>query len=287
MGLYLSSTVEADCMSARGMVALDHQKVADLMGVLRHVHVEAPHESLPGVVVGELGGPIFELVQLITKILNETGQVLQSGGYPDLGTFLAEALKKAKGDPGIVLQQLVRGIPAFRDMAVVDGQPAYIFKKALLMIHLINMRFSSSPHDFVVPDTSQLPIFSDNVVPSILVYLGIIDLSSATLGLDKSFLEVDAEPLLQLTASAEATKGAPKEGPVVTSEQSYALRAAAIFACEVIVSTARSMTVTDPNLLWVNSITLPQLDAWLWAGAKDRVDYRRLSRFSLTSTEFF
>ena len=106
MALYLSSTVEADYMSARGMVALDHQKVADLMGVLKHIHVETPHKSLPGIIVGELGGPIFELVRIITKILNETGQELQSGGYPDLGTFLLEALKKAKGDPDVVLQQV-------------------------------------------------------------------------------------------------------------------------------------------------------------------------------------
>lgn len=106
MALYLSSTVEADSMSARGMVALDHQKVADLMGVLGHIHVEVPHTSLPGVVVGELGGPIFELVRLITKILNETGEALQNGGYPDLGTFVLEALKKAKGDSDVVLQQV-------------------------------------------------------------------------------------------------------------------------------------------------------------------------------------
>ena len=106
MALYISSTVEVDYMSAGGMVALDHQKVADLMGVLNHVHVEVPHKSLPGVVVGELGGPIFELVRIITKVLNETGEVLRSGGYPDLGTFVLEALKKAKGDPELVLQQV-------------------------------------------------------------------------------------------------------------------------------------------------------------------------------------
>ena len=140
MALYLSSTVEADYMSAKGMVALDHQKVADFMGVLKHIYVETPHKSLPGVVEGKLGGPIFELVRIITKVLNETGGVLQSRGYPDLGTFVLEALKKAKGDPDLVLQQvrvlwlggnatrssgctqLVRGIPAFRDMAIVDGQ---------------------------------------------------------------------------------------------------------------------------------------------------------------------
>ena len=165
----------------------------------------------------------------------------------------------------------------------------YVFKKALLMIHLVNIRFLSSPHNFVVPDTSQLPVFSDNVVPSILVHLGIIDLSSATLGLDKLFLDVDADPLLQPTIESveAATKSIPKEGPVVTSEQSYALRAAAIYACEVVVRTARGLAITDQSLAWVNSITLPELDGWLWAGAKDRVDYRRLGRFSLVNTQFF
>ena len=156
------------------------------------------------------------------------------------------------------------------------------------MVHLVNLRFGSSPHDFVVPDTSQLPVFSDNVVPSILVHLGIIDLSSAILGLDKLFPEVDADALLlQPVASTESAKNIPKEGPVVTSEQSYALRAAAIHACEVVVSAARTLAITDRDLLWVNSITLPELDGWLWAGAKDRADYRRLGRFSLTNTEFF
>ena len=121
-----------------------------------------------------------------------------------------------------------------------------------------------------------------------LVHLGIIDLSSATLGLDKLFLDVDADALLQpVTSTGEMAKGVPKEGPVLTSEQSYALRAAAVYACEVIVSTARGLVITDQDLLWVNSITLPELDGWLWAGAKDRVDYRRLGRFSLTNTEFF
>ena len=156
------------------------------------------------------------------------------------------------------------------------------------MIHLINLRFSSSSHDFVVPDTARLPVFSDNVIPSMLVHLGIIDLSLATLGLEKVFPGVDVDALLQPTAAMEtATKGVPKEGPVLSIEQSYALRAAAVHACEVVVSTARSLAITDQNLSWVNSITLPELDGWLWAGAKDRADYRRLGRFSLVNTEFF
>jgi hypothetical protein len=70
MVLYLSSTIEeVDYMSARGMVALYHQKVADLMDVLKHTRVEVSYEFLLGVIVGELGAPIFESIRIIAKIL--------------------------------------------------------------------------------------------------------------------------------------------------------------------------------------------------------------------------
>lgn len=67
------------------------QKVAELMGV--SVHVERPHETIPGVTVGELGGPMYELVKLVSGTLNETGELLVRMGYPDMGSFVLEALK--------------------------------------------------------------------------------------------------------------------------------------------------------------------------------------------------
>jgi len=70
------------------------------------LHVEKPHESIPGLTVGELGGPLYDLVKLITKIMNETGTVLQQGGYRDLGSFVLEALQQAKGDSEVVLQRV-------------------------------------------------------------------------------------------------------------------------------------------------------------------------------------
>lgn len=138
LSVYLASSTEGDFLSARGMISLNEQKVAEFMGLLSAIHVEKPHDTLPGIVMGELGGPMYELVQLVTRIMNETGAALQDSGYPDLGSFVLEALQQGKGDPEVVLQrvsdlnlwfdvynnveQLVRGIPAFRDMAIVDGQ---------------------------------------------------------------------------------------------------------------------------------------------------------------------
>jgi hypothetical protein len=73
------------------MKAITEATVAELMRV--NVHIEKPHPDHPAITIGELGGPLYGLVQLITKVLNETGQVLVGAGYPDLGTFVVECLQ--------------------------------------------------------------------------------------------------------------------------------------------------------------------------------------------------
>ncbi|KAG2140447.1 hypothetical protein BD769DRAFT_1430150 [Suillus cothurnatus] len=297
--LYLSSASgQGDLLSAKGMKTMSEQQVAQHMGV--SIHVERPHEKIPGVTVGELGGPIYELVKLISSTLTETGQILDAAGYSELGGFVLESLKEgAKVDPsaslGIVLERLVRAIPAFRDMAVVDGKPVYCFKKALFLIHAVKIRFGSSP-PFPIPSTAQAPVFTDNVLPSLLVHLGVLDLTGATShGLHKLFPGAESEDkintLLALPPEAsqaqDTKKALPKDGPVLTTEQAYILRAAAVHACEKIVEYARSDGQNSEEQTWLKDITLPELDIWLWAVAKDRPDYRKLERFVLRGTVFF
>ncbi|KAK7685337.1 hypothetical protein QCA50_011701 [Cerrena zonata] len=94
--MYISSDTDGDLLSATGMQNIEEGKVAELMNVANKVHQEKPHKDLPGIMVGELGGPIWEVVQLITKVLRETGDVLVKGGYPNLGAFVLEALKEGE-----------------------------------------------------------------------------------------------------------------------------------------------------------------------------------------------
>lgn len=92
-----------------------------------------------------------------------------------------------------------------------------------------------------------------------------------------------------MTESSQV-KNVPKEGPVVDTKQSYILRAAAIDACELITEVARSFDVKgegSENLDWISKMTLPELDMWIWAVAKDRVDYRALERFVDRDTIYF
>lgn len=92
-GLYISSVPgEEDLLSAQGLRTIQMSKIAQLMGI--SLHIERLHETIPGVTVGELGGPLYNLVKLISSVLNETGQILADSGYANLGLFVAEALQQ-------------------------------------------------------------------------------------------------------------------------------------------------------------------------------------------------
>jgi hypothetical protein len=109
--LYITSSTEGgDLLSGEGMKAIASAQVAELLGV--NVHVERPHETIPGLTIGELGGPMHKLVQLITQALNETGKILVEMGYPNLGSFVAESLKegtkaRSSSDPNAELDAVL------------------------------------------------------------------------------------------------------------------------------------------------------------------------------------
>ncbi len=133
--LYISSSAggEADLLSAKGMQSIEEGKVAELMGVSDKVHIEKPHATLPGVLVGELGGPVWEVVQLVTKVMRETGNVLMTSGYPDMGTFVLEALKegeKARKDNSnekmhpecdVILERVCHSPPIVLDVVLTES----------------------------------------------------------------------------------------------------------------------------------------------------------------------
>lgn len=182
----------------------------------------------------------------------------------------------------------------------------YCFKKALFLIHGITLRFGSvSPPPFPLPNTTKVPVFTDNVIPSLLTHLGVLDPSEAKdVALRSIFpdatndthvntlLAVPKDTLVMDTAVVLGTmpKTAPlKEGPVLTPDQAYILRAAAVDACEKIIDYVHQLDETrlPDGQRWIKDITLPELDVWLWAVAKDRSDYRDLERFVLRDTVFF
>lgn len=119
-----------------------------------------------------------------------------------------------------------------------------------------------------------------------LVHLGILDLSASTLpNLRTKFgiltvaenLNYDPTKESDETGAAAGDKERDAdlaEGPEVTEEEAYVLRAAAIDACQMIVD-----AVSDQGTHQL-TLPLPELDAWLWSVAKEGRRFRmKLVRF--------
>ncbi|KAH6914105.1 hypothetical protein BKA70DRAFT_1260467 [Coprinopsis sp. MPI-PUGE-AT-0042] len=240
--MYISSnTTEGDLLSAQGMSSIEEAKVAELMGV--NVMVEKPHPTLVGVTIGELGGPLKRYVELVTRSINATGEMLMAAGYPNLGSLVAESLKAADGSADVFMEKLTRAVPAFKDSYMVDDTPIYIYSKAIYLLVTIHARFASiSPPPFPVPQIADLPAASTCLEPSLLVHLGVIDLSQSSKlpGLwpsPQSMVDI----LEGSSRARPSEQGQQEEGPEGTAEQAYILRAAGILAIDTMVKVIKEM----------------------------------------------
>lgn len=179
----------------------------------------------------------------------------------------------------------------------------YIFKKTLFLLHALVLRFTPSDPAgakpvIPLPDTSAIPVFSDNVLPSMLVHLGVLDVSQSAYAAHRSaFAKLDVEGNLAYTptvvqggAVGQGSHKLPEveEGPVFNEEEAYALRAAAVDACELLVKTAKKLHLEShpEENKWMENLTLPGLDGWLWAVAKEG-RLRSLSRFAQPGTAMY
>jgi hypothetical protein len=151
------------------------------------------------------------------------------------------------------------------------------------MLHALVLRFGQGRADVKIPlpDTSNFPVFSDNVIPSTLVHFGILELQATNLpNLRTAFGRLTVSENLQTIATANVEMNKPgtdvNEGPMLSMEEAYVLRSAGIDACEMIVQKAKSLIDLDPR---IQAMTLPELDAWLWSVAKEGRLRTDISRF--------
>ena len=170
---------------------------------------------------------------------------------------------------------------------MLSCQGIYVFKKAFFLIRALSKRFATvSPLPFPIPNTDNIPVMADNVVPSMLIHLGVINLQAAhRITFQTMFQLRDRDSLLALPI-ASSSDVEPSESPLVSAAEAYILRAAAIDACERIVGSARRLRA-PADLDWIKNITIPGLDMWLWGIAKDRKDYRSLPRFGERGTHYY
>jgi hypothetical protein len=152
--------------------------------------------------------------------------------------------------------QLVTTIPGFADQTTLTHldppRPVYIYKKAFFLLFALYQRLdprspvagSAKSSQKTVPSAHALPMFIDNVLCTMLVHLEILDLSSCTV-----------ETLSRWNTSAKEFRSRVKDktqeeldvipkhvdGPRVTAQEAYTVRAAALDAGKVILERVREI----------------------------------------------
>ncbi|KAL1921111.1 uncharacterized protein VTP21DRAFT_10827 [Calcarisporiella thermophila] len=204
---------------------------------------------------------LAKLAKQIQEVLNETGRILQEKGFKTFGAFVIDAAKQANRSAEKFSEALINTFPAFQDATELDGQPLYVFKKALLLASTLQRRFATTEPIFDFKDIHKSPIFADNVIPTMLVHFG----------------------MLEIPVNLKHTV---IEGASTSVEESYRLRAAAIDVCHEIAMMANSSEIKTQVDFNVKPMLEVDLDVYLWRVAKEP-QYRKIPRFHCKETIFF
>lgn len=245
VGLYEAAGDKETALDANALASCTPQQVAELWGVVR------------------VDSDLAEPIDLAVQCCNETGQALQSAGYTSIGQLAIEALSANLPLEDIsehFIERIVSIIPGFFDATQMSDEAVYLFKKAYFYLFSLWQRFVSRldelPKGCVLPkdlETLALPMFVDNVIPTMSAWLGLVDLKEC----DVPALRAWAEDMDQLRASE---KGPPTgksviEGPILTAEEAYIVRAACLDAGTLVVKRAKELAGQRTELAWLKDLT--------------------------------
>lgn len=139
-------------------------------------------------------------------------------------------------------------------------QPIYIFKKAFFLVFAVYQRLllrsTSDPSTPLprLPNPATLPMFVDNVLPTMCLHLDLIDVTESTVPALKAWGLADAAFKQAQAGAPEAQGKSVKEGPRLTAEEAYVVRAAALDAGRVARERARELSSRE-GLDWLREMT--------------------------------
>ncbi|CEP10752.1 hypothetical protein [Parasitella parasitica] len=218
---------------------------------------EVKHEKLDFVTVSEPTA-LKPFAAGLVAVLNTTGEYLQCHNYKDLAQFIMQHVERNPQNASSLVEHLVRAFPGLHDSYIFQrpSEPVYLYKKAQIIVYHLWYTFKEQlPHLFDFKDIESLTVFADNVIPTMLAHLGVIQIP------EKWQKDIHSNIDLSLEAAT-------------------VLRAAGVTACEDIVKAARDGA--GP----VNNMTTGGLDVYLWRLGKVG-DYRNVPRFQLKDTVMF
>ncbi|KAI8644853.1 hypothetical protein BD408DRAFT_383102 [Parasitella parasitica] len=218
---------------------------------------EVKHEKLDFVTVSE-PTVLKSFAAGLTDVLNSTGEYLKAHNYKDLAQFIMQHVRQNPQNARSLTEHLIKALPGLHDSYKFPGhpEPVYLYKKAQIIVYHLWYTFKEQlPDLFNFKDIDSLTVFSDNVIPTMLAHLGVIQIPEEW--------QRDIDNNIDLSVQAATT-----------------LRAAGVTACEDIVKAAQGGA--GP----VNNMTTGSLDVYLWRLGKIG-DYRKVPRFQLKDTVMF
>lgn len=218
---------------------------------------EVRHEKLDFVTVSE-PTPLKPFAAGLTTVLNTTGEYLAAHRYKDLAQFVMDHVKQNPQNACSLVEHLIKAFPALHDSYLFPDQsePVFLYKKAQIIVYHVWFTFKEQlPELFDFKDIDTLTVFSDNVIPTMLAHLGVIQVPESW--------QQDINNNVDLSIESATT-----------------LRAAGVVACEDIVRAAHAGVGPVPTM------TTGGLDVYLWRLGKVG-DYRKVPRFQLRDTVMF
>ncbi|UZJ54608.1 hypothetical protein CBS101457_003928 [Exobasidium rhododendri] len=260
-------------LSANTLVALNPMALLDILRL--ETHVESKHPLIPATILGKRRrDDLYEALEVLCIAANDTGKRLNEMNCPDLGSFVERSLKEANTEgkteeekAALFATKLITALPAFNDSyKFTDGSTVHIHKRALLLLSWLRAAFHATANAPPIPSPDVLPAFIDNVIPSLLVFWGIIDLNNAKDDTLRQWARTGRQVVENESLQSDG-KAIVIPGPTLSHEQAYIIRAAALDACRAIkdrcVQLAREGRASS-----LSTINEALIDGFIWTQAK-------------------
>lgn len=185
-------------------------------------------------------------------------------------------------------------------------QEVYIFKRIFFLLHSLNLRFgpqsqsqsqnsnqnAGAGREWKVPNTLHvLPMFVDNVLPTLCVWFNFFHLSPPPAGDDTKSTLYDWVQNAHIHADLSRQRLQQLEknlpGPTLTADETYTIRAATLNIGTIITNRAHHLAQKNPaKHQWLENLNEVDLDAYLWSLAKDDPLIRKVPRLVFPSIHF-
>ncbi|KAI8364973.1 hypothetical protein BD560DRAFT_436639 [Blakeslea trispora] len=252
----MSFHISGKSMNAKTLQNMSIFEVAEIFQL--PIDREVRHETLDFVTLTEPTA-LKPFAAGLTTVLNTTGDYLVAHQHQDLADFILHHVKQHPQQAAYLVSQLVQAFPGLQDSYQFPhaSEPVYLYKKAQIIVYHLWFTFrTQAPEHFDFKDIDQLTVFSDNVIPTMLIELGVI------------------------TNVPESWQRAIQANEDLSVEAATTLRAAGVVACEAIVKRSKEQIGSVPHM------TTGGLDVYLWRLGKVG-HYRQLPRFQLKETVMF